>query len=364
MERPARPSDTNTWIGSISTDAHPSSSPAGPHLASNALQGILCVELGMLFFVGQDALMKILLDTYPIWILLFVRSLISVAVLVPLILWLGGPHRLLTPLWPVHMLRGALFATGFALFYAAFPFMGLAEVSTIFFSAPLIVALLAALWLRERIGRHRIVALVAGFAGVVIAINPTAEGMSSVSLLPLGCAVFYAVGQVLARKIGDRETSLTLGLHTLFFAGLFILPMGWVVNLVLPQVAAHPHLAMRLPATGTGEWPLIVLLGLAGMLGYIFLSRAYQVASASLVAPFDYSYLPIATLLGYLAWNEVPPAATLWGMGLIVGSGLYLGYRELRAMRHLDDPALVGESVFPPTAVPITQIHADENHVI
>ncbi|MGK7652539.1 DMT family transporter [Roseovarius sp. B08] len=342
----------------------PSASRRAPlPLAPGTVQGILCVEIGMLFFVGQDALMKVLLSSYPIWMLLFARSLISVAVLVPLILWLGGPHRLLTPLWPVHMLRGGLFAAGFALFYAAFPFMGLAEVSTIFFSAPLIVAVLAALWLREQIGRHRIAALGAGFAGVVIAINPTTQGLSWVSVLPLGCAMFYAVGQVLARKIGDRETSLTLGLHTLLFAGIFILPLGGLVNLLLPEVATHPHLAMRLPATISVDWPMIALLGLAGMLGYIFLSRAYQVASASLVAPFDYSYLPIATLLGYLVWNEVPPVATLWGMGLVVGSGLYLGYRELRATRHSADPALVGESVFPPTAVPLTQIHADENDV-
>ena len=98
----------------------------------------------MLFFVAQDALMKTLLLTYPIWLLLFARSVLSVGVLTPLILWLGTPHRLLTPLWPLHMLRGLLFAAGFSLFYPAFPFMGLAEVSTIFFSAPLITALLAA----------------------------------------------------------------------------------------------------------------------------------------------------------------------------------------------------------------------------
>lgn len=327
------------------------------------MQGIFCVGVGMLFFVGQDALMKVLLASYPIWLLLFARSVISVAVLVPLILWLGGPHRLFTPLWPVHMLRGFLFAAGFALYYAAFPFMGLAEVSTIFFSAPLIVALLAAAWLGETIGPHRIIALAVGFVGVVIAINPTADALNWISILPLSCAVLYAVGQILARKIGDRETSLTLGLHTLVFAGIFILPMGWIVNLLVPVSLSHPHLALGQPVNMAANWPAIALLGLTGMLGYIFLSRAYQVASASLVAPFDYSYLPLATLLGYFLWGEVPPQTTFWGMGLIVGSGLYLGYRELRATRHGPEPALVGESVFPPTAVPLTQIHADENDV-
>ncbi|WP_428515725.1 DMT family transporter [Roseovarius sp.] len=347
----------------MSAGTYPSSQHAAMAAPSQATHGIFCVGLGMLFFVGQDALMKVLLTSYPIWHLLFARSVISVAVLVPLILWLGGPYRLFTPLWPVHMLRGLLFATGFSLYYAAFPFMGLAEVSTIFFSAPLIVALLAAIWLGETIGPHRIIALAVGFTGVVIAINPTADALSWVSVLPLACAVFYAVGQVLARRIGDRETSLTLGLHTLVFAGVFILPMGWLVNLLVPVSLTHPHLALGRPEDLAANWHVVVLLGLAGMLGYILLSRAYQVASASLVAPFDYSYLPMATLLGYLLWGEVPSVATFWGMGLIVGSGLYLAYRELRASRHRPDPSLVGESVFPPTAVPLTQIHADENDV-
>ena len=345
----------------MSIEANPSSPAPVVPVASRAMQGILCVELGMLFFVAQDALMKTLLLNYPIWLLLFARSVISVSILVPLIFWLGGPHRFLTPLWPLHMTRGFLFATGFSLFYAAFPFMGLAEVSTIFFSAPLIVALLAAVWLRESIGVHRIMALIVGFVGVIIAINPTANAFSWVSVLPLACAVFYAIGQVLARQVGDRETSLTLGLHTLFFAGLFILPMGWLVNRLVPSVADHPHLAFALPTQVSNTLYLIVLLGFIGMMGYILLSRAYQVTNASLIAPFDYSYLPIAAVLAYVLWGEVPASSTLVGMALIVGSGLYLGYRELRAMRHSNDAALVGESVFPPTAVPLMQIKDDEN---
>ena len=315
----------------------------------------------MLFFVAQDALMKSLLLTYPIWMLLFARSVISLCVLSPLILWLGQPHRLFTPLWPLHMLRGFLFAAGFSMFYAAFPFMGLAEVSTIFFSAPLITALMAAVWLKETIGLHRIGALIIGFIGVVIAINPTAEGFTWVAILPLFCAVTYSAAQVLARQIGDRESSLTLGLHTLFFAGVFILPLGLLVNLVVPTAADFPHLAFGLPVSWTTDVMWIVLLGGIGMCGYILISRAYQVASASLVAPFDYTYLPLAAALGYIVWGEIPPQSTFYGMVLIVGAGLYLGYRELRATSHSDDVALVGESVFPPTAVPLTQIPDDEN---
>lgn len=314
----------------------------------------------MIFFAAQDALMKSLLESYPVWLLIFIRSLIAMATLIPLILWLGAPYRVFSPLWPLHLIRGTLFAAGFSLFYAAFPFMGLAEVVTIFFSAPLITAVMAALFLKEKIGWHRTSALVVGFAGVLIAINPTAAGFTWISILPLICAVLYSASQVMARQIGERETSLTVGLNTLFFAGVAILPLGWAVNTVLPQVGQFPHLAMAIAGDVTQDWLWLLLIGIIGMCGYTLLSRAYQVADASLVAPFDYTYLPIAAVLGYVLWGEIPPTATLLGMVLIVGSGLYLGYRELRAMAGRDEAALVGETVFPPTSVPITQIPEEE----
>jgi len=315
---------------------------------SNAVQGISCVLIAMLFFVTQDALMKSLLLDYPIWMLLFIRSLITVVVLVPLIAFLGAPHRLFSPLWPLHLARGTLFVVGFSLFYAAFPFMGLAEVTTIFFSAPLITALLAAVWLKETIGPHRIAALVAGFIGVIIAMNPTGDSFSWIAILPLICAVTYAGSQVLARQIGERETSLTVGLQTLAFSGILILPMGWAVNHIVQPEPEFSHLQFTFPLNDLVDWPQLLLLGFVGMVGWTLLSRAYQVANASLVAPFDYTYLPFAAVVAYFLWGEVPPLTTIIGMTIIVISGLYLGFRELKATQTSPDPAIVGEGVYAP----------------
>ena len=315
---------------------------------SNAVKGITCVLSGMLFFVAQDILMKYLLPIYPIWMLIFLRSVVTVLVLVPLILYLGGPHRLLSPLWPLHLLRATLFVSGFSLFYTAFPFMGLAEVTAIFFSAPLFVGLLASVWLKETIGPHRIGAMVLGFAGVLIAMNPAGENFSYIAILPLICALSYAVSQILARKIGERETALTVGFQTLAISGLLILPIGWAVNQIIPIPAEFTHLRFVFPTAFSGDLPWLLLLGATGMVAWILVSYAYQVANASLVAPFDYSYLPLATLAAYLIWNEVPSVTTLIGMALIVISGLYLAYRELRATRGTDDPAVVAEALYAP----------------
>ncbi|PKQ12181.1 MAG: EamA/RhaT family transporter [Alphaproteobacteria bacterium HGW-Alphaproteobacteria-1] len=322
--------------------AHPAPAP------SRAVQGILCIEAAMLLFVAQDAVMKGMLTSYPVWPLLFARSVMAVVVLVPLIAWLGGPHSLRSALWPLHMARAFLFAVGFAMFYAAFPFMGLAEVSTIFFSAPLLTALMAALFLGERIGAHRAAALVVGFAGVVIAMNPMGGQFSMVAVLPLLCALTYAASQIIARRIGERESTLTVGLYTLCFSGVMIVPIGWGVAHLVPLTPETAHLRWSLPEGVIADLPRLAGLGAIGMVAYMLASRAYQVAAASLVAPFDYTYLPFAAVLGYLVWAEVPSQATLTGMALIIGAGLYIGWRELRAARRGDAIPITAEATFAP----------------
>jgi len=321
---------------------------------SRAVQGIVCIEAAMLLFVVQDAAMKLLLATYPVWPLLFARSMVAVMLLVPLIAWLGGPHSLRSGLWPLHLARAALFAAGFSMFYAAFPFMGLAEVSTIFFAAPLFTALMAALFLGERIGAHRAAALAVGFAGVVIAMRP-GGGLDWVAVLPLFCALSYAASQILARRIGERESTLTVGLYTLAFSGILILPAGWAVAQIVPDTEATQHLRWGLPADALGDLAPLAGLGLVGMVAYMLASRAYQVASASLVAPFDYTYLPFAALLAYVAWAEVPPPATLAGMTIIIASGLYIGWRETRVARRGDTQPPIAESTFTPGHLPPPQ---------
>ncbi|WP_419914158.1 DMT family transporter [Hoeflea sp.] len=329
-------------------------------LHPRAAEGITCIVLGMMFFVGQDGLMKSLIGTFPIWILMGVRGLMALIILAPVIVALGAPHRLYTPLWPLHLLRSFMFALGFSLFYTAFPFMTLAEASTIFFSAPLMIALLAALFLGERVGIHRTAALVVGFIGVVIAMNFQIGSFRWVTLLPLFCALFYAISQILARQIGDRDSTLTTGLYTVVMSSAMLLTFGWAVNRFVEFGPDLSHLGWRIPDVTSSNLLIFLLLGAIGMVGYLLISRAYQVTSASLVAPFDYTYLPLAALMAYVVWGEVPTQATFIGMGLIVASGLYIGYRELRSSRKHTGPLPVAEAtVVPGNPTASMSLHAD-----
>ncbi|WP_416884018.1 DMT family transporter [Marivita sp.] len=317
---------------------------------SRTLQGIVCVIAGMVLFVGQDLLMKGMLTTYPVWMLIFVRSVVALLTLLPLVLWLGAPHRIYTPLWPWYLARAVLFAGGFAMFYAAFPFMGLAEVTTLFFAAPLMTATLAAVFLQEKIGIHRVLALLVGFAGVVIAVNPTGGNFGWISILPVMTALTYAISQTIVRKIGEQDTSLVIGLYTISLSGVVIIPIGFAVTQVIEITPDLIHLRMSWPVPALDGLGMLALLGGIGTVAYTLVSRAYQIASASVIAPFDYSYLPLAALFGYLVWGEVPHFTTFVGMVLIVSSGMYTAYRELRIEREANDNPPTAQTVFTPGA--------------
>ncbi|MEM6462438.1 MAG: DMT family transporter [Pseudomonadota bacterium] len=327
-----------------------------------AAEGIACVMFGMLMFVFQDGMMKSLIGTFPVWTLMSVRGFFAFLILAPVIWYMGGPHRLITPLWPLHLSRGLLLAIAFACFYSAFPFMGLAEVSTIYFSAPLMIAVLAVVFLGEKIGVHRIAALVIGFVGVIIAMNPKVDGFRWVTVLPLICALGYAASQIIARRIGDRDTALTAGLHSIVYSSIFLMPVGWLINQIIEIDPEFRHLGWHFPPITIEFLIAFALLALLGTTGNILLSRGYQVTSASLVAPFDYSYLPFAALMAYFLWEEVPTVSTFVGMGLIVGSGIYLGYRELVSNRRNFSSMPVTETIVAPgSATVTTALHPEKD---
>jgi drug/metabolite transporter (DMT)-like permease len=328
--------------------------------SSRTLTGIACIVIGMCFFAAQDALMKVYLPSYPIWMLLFLRSCMAAIVLIPLILLMGKPHMLRTRFVGLHIIRGALFATGFSVFYMAFPFMGLAEATTIFFSAPLMIAVMAVVFLKERIGKHRIGALIIGFVGVIIAINPTGMVFDSISLLPLLAAFLYAFTQILARRIGDQESSITVGMYTLIFSGPVVLAMGFTMNQLMEFGPEFSHMQWAFPAVVGPDRLGVICIGLSGLVGYILLSRAYQVAEPSKISLFDYSYLPIATLVAWLIWTELPPMNTVIGMILVVGSGVYIGIREMRNAGKADEIAPLSETLTAP-GLPVAEPGPDDD---
>lgn len=199
--------------------------------------------------------------------------------------------------------------------FFALKFLRLTEATSITFSSPLIVALLAGPILGERIGGRRLAAVLTGFAGVLVITRPGLGGVHAAAFLALGAACANALYSMATRLVAANDPSET----TLFYTGL----VGSAVFLpVLPFVWVWP--------ASSSIWMLLVGLGLFGALGHWLLILAHRRAPASVLAPFFYVQLLWATLLGFLVFGESPDRWTILGGAVVMASGLYLVFHERR----------------------------------
>lgn len=234
----------------------------------------------------------------------------------PLLLWIAftrsfGAWRTARPL--AHLWRSAIGLTSMLLAFSALMLLPLAEAITLSFIAPLFSVALSALFLGERVGRHRWTAVALGLAGVMVVMQPGGTRLNPVGL---ALAVLAALGvagvTITLRQIGRTERTPTI---VLWFTCLSMLGTG----LFLP-VYGQAH--------DGATWAILVGLGLAGGIGQLFLTSSLRFAPVPVVVPFDYSQLLWAVLLGWLLWDMHPAATTWLGAAIIVGSGLYTLYRE------------------------------------
>jgi S-adenosylmethionine uptake transporter len=299
--------------------------------SSAAVQGVLCIVLGMVVLSLQDSLIKWMSGDYPLHQIVFSRSAVAILVTAYIARLEGGLGLLRTRRLALHLARGLLLVAANICYFLALAAMPLAEAAAIFFVAPLFITLLSVPFLGERVGPWRWAAVFAGMAGVAVMLRPGDGVLEIAALLPIGAALTYAVMQMITRRLGvtDRASALAFYVQSCFI----------VVSAVFGLIAGdgrfagngHPSLEFLLRAWA---WPsgfdafLMLACGLLiGIAGYL-LSQAYRIAEANLLAPFEYTALPFAVLWGVLWWGDWPDATALLGIALIAGSGLFVFYRE------------------------------------
>lgn len=256
----------------------------------------------------QDASVKYLVATVPVWQVLFVRS----AILVGGCLAVGGGALLsrvtTSPILPLLIRRGAVTLAAWFCYFSAARALPLGQLTTLYFTAPVVVALLAAPLLGERVGLARWAAVGVGFAGATCAADPTGLTLSWSTGLVLGAAVLWGYGVILTRQIARREPSLV----QMFCNNLFFL----VVTGVAAALSWHTPTLL--------EAMLLLVVAVLGGAGQFALFESARHVAASLTAPLEYSALVWAFLLGFLVWGDVPEPHVYLGAGLILCAGLGL----------------------------------------
>ena len=293
--------------------------------------GIICVMIGMGTGSLMDTMIKLLSGDYPLHQIVMARSVVAIILTLFIVRLEGGLHLLKTSKPLLHLLRGILIVIANMSYYVALSSMPLAEVAAIFFVSPLFITALSVPILGEHVGWRRWVAVIFGFAGVVIMMRPGLSSFSYTSLLPVLAALAYAITQITTRRLGATDVasvmSFYIGLTFIFIAGGFWIAVG--DGSYAGDYGVEMDFLLR-----AWHWPntkdaaIMVGIGLlVTVVGYM-LSQAYRVADASVVSPFEYVALPLAIMWGYIFWRDVPDAQSMLGIVLIVGSGLYVFIRE------------------------------------
>ena len=213
----------------------------------------------------------------------------------------------------LQLLRSAMLFTSNLNFFYAISFIPLAKAAAISLAAPLVVAALAWPMLGERTTRGRVVALLAGFVGVLVVIRPGTVLFNWASVFVLISATAYAVYQILTRRIVGSDSAETSALFSAFVGGFGML-------LVLPFVWQTPASAADLG--------LFAGVGILGALGHYCVARAFGYAPANMLSPFQYFQLLGSVAVGWLLFDELPDAVTWAGAAIIAASGLYIGWAQ------------------------------------
>ncbi len=263
--------------------------------------------------LGLDLCAKWLLADYSLPQFVFLRSIFGLLFFFFAARFYGGLGGLKTSRWQWHLLR-TLLATGamFGFFYGLSK-MPLVNALTIAFTAPLFVTGLSAPFLGEQVGWRRWLAVVLGFVGVLIVLRP-GEGIFDLAAIGLIiAAICYAGLALTARKLAATESSFSLAVYVV--VGPFLVSSTLVQgNFTSPTIAA---------------WFLFVLAGLCSTLAWVGIVNGYRRAPPALLAPFEYTALVGAAIAGYLIWDEVPDIWVVTGGLIIIGSGLFIVYREI-----------------------------------
>jgi drug/metabolite transporter (DMT)-like permease len=275
--------------------------------------GIGLMLLGVFLFSVNDVMGKWLVATYSVGQLLLIRSAAALLLLAPFVWNAGWQVFAEIPRPGLQIVRVILGSCEVGLFYWAVVYLPLADVVTYYLAGPIYVTALSAVLLGERVGWRRWSAVLIGFAGVLIALNPSAATMTWPALIALAGSLVYALLLVVTRTLRGTPDLVLISTQvaTTFVLGLLTASFGWVTP--------SPR-----------DIVLLAILGVVAMGALICVNRSLKLAPASVVVPYQYTMIVWAIILGYIAFGDEPQAHTMIGAAVITGAGLFIFFRERR----------------------------------
>ena len=283
--------------------------------ARNRLVGIGLVSLTYLFFALLDGSAKWLVASVPVIMVVWLRFVTHVVFAGIVLFPIKGIALIRTSHLRWHMLRALMFVAMTGINFWALQYLQLTVTSSIFFSVPIMIALASAPLLGEKLDAGRWAAILAGFAGVLVIIRPGSAEFHPAMLASVVNAMLYAAFMMMTRRLAAYDSPETIQ---------YLPAVGAAIGLAPFALAAWES------PSGWLEWTVACLLGVLGACGHYLLALAHRYAPASVIAPFLYQQVIYMALFGYLVFGDVPSPGLWLGAAIVIGSGLYLFYRERR----------------------------------
>ena len=304
-------------------------------LTSLPFGGPISALIAVICFSLNDMCIKFISGDYALHQIVFFRSIIGLGLLLGLLVpFSGGLLSLRTKRLGLHLLRGLCVVFANLCFFLGLASLQLADGVAIFFISPLLITVFSVIFLKETVGIHRWCAIFVGLVGVIVILRPGSSAFQFASFLPLAAALGYASLHMLTRYIGRTESALTMSFYiqvTFFLVScLFGVAIGGG-QFAGSENASLEFLMKAWAWPSLEDLPLFMLIGFASAFGGFFISYAYRNSEAGIIAPFEYFAMPLAVFWGYIVFAHWPDYLSLLGMTLIVGAGLYLIWREIRA---------------------------------
>lgn len=290
------------------------------------LAGILSLCAGVMIFSLQDAIIKGLSGSYPVTMAIAIRCLVALPILVVMVRAEVGLRKIATGNWPVLVLRGLILLVAYTSYYMALAALPLAEAVALFFTAPIIVTILAGAVLNEKVGARSWIAVFGGFIGVLIILKPGSALFEPAALLSILSAATYGFSMVIARRIGVVESATVMAFYQngVYLLGAVVIALGFHLSGI--EGLGHPSLDFLVRPWLEPTFHDLLLMGLCGIIAAVamsLLTHAYRLAEANLVTTFEYTGMIWAPLWGFVFFMEIPGLSTILGTALIIAAGVF-----------------------------------------
>ena len=300
-------------------------------MQNNNPRGIIFILLAMLVFSVQDSIMKYIFNYASLYEVYIIRTLVSFAIILLFLKIRKKPIIFKTQYPLLTSCRVVLFFFGFSFFYVSLTVLPLITATALFFVTPFLITIFAKFFLKEQIGPRRWLAVIIGFVGIYIILNPDFSNFNYMTLTPILCAFCYSLSMIIIKLTSEKDSVYTQTFT--FYFGAIIISSIFYFFIGDGQYNTSNHQASQFIFR---EWfenlevsmLLMIFTGFTASAAFLLLFTAYSIASPAVVSPFEYSILLWSSLSGWIFFNEIPNLQTIIGIFIIVISGIYIFIRE------------------------------------